>query len=133
MFASEDWDSDEDSEQLSDVAPVRLTAERQRRVWAIEPPARRDEILPYFVWSIVHDAERAEVDLKTFLEVSSPPPPGHALFESSFFCNVLRFLFGLFFMSVCTRSPNCGFLCYQMWAVCFYSRCCEIACTTVQV
>lgn len=70
-FASEELEeADEDESQNLVGAPLaRLVAERQRRVWATEPPERRDEILPYFIRSIVHDENRPELDLKVFLEV----------------------------------------------------------------
>lgn len=42
---------------------------QQRRVWGAQPAARRDEILPYFVWSVVHNEERKADELKAFLAV----------------------------------------------------------------
>lgn len=48
----------------------RSSAECQRRLWGAEP-ARRDDVLPFFVWSIVHDQRRSEVALNAFLGVRS--------------------------------------------------------------
>lgn len=79
VMASEDQDDDDDEAEaiLTSTTCARLAAEQQLRVWSSEP-GRRDDILPYFVWSIVHDEERAPVDLKAFLEVK------HVLFIEDF-------------------------------------------------
>lgn len=70
-MVSEDEDDDMGGEQYGSDAGT--SAEYQRRLWAAEP-ARRDDVLPFFVWSIVHDRSRSEVGLKAFLDVSF----GHA-------------------------------------------------------
>lgn len=46
----------------------RGSAECQRRLWGADP-SQRDDVLPFFVWSIVHDHERSEVALNAFLDV----------------------------------------------------------------
>lgn len=46
----------------------RSSAECQRRLWGAEP-ARRDDVLPFFVWSIVHDQRRSKVALDALLDV----------------------------------------------------------------
>lgn len=51
------------------------SAECQRRLWGAEP-ARRDDVLPYFVWSIVHDQQRSEVALNALLDVRAIDLPG---------------------------------------------------------
>lgn len=70
---------DEDYDSLAGVADYgsdpASSAEYQRRLWGAEP-GRRDDLLPFFVWSIVHDHSRSEVGLAAFLEVrfGSPAP-----------------------------------------------------------
>lgn len=62
----EDEEDDLDGEEYG--SDPQGSAEFQRRLWGAEP-ARRDDVLPYFVWSIVHDPRRSEVALKAFLDV----------------------------------------------------------------
>lgn len=66
-MVSEDEDNGIGGEEYGSDA--RTSAEYQRRLWGAEP-ARRDDVLPFFVWSIVHDQRRSEVGLKAFLDVS---------------------------------------------------------------
>lgn len=47
---------------------ARGSAEYQRRLWGADP-SQRDDVLPFFVWSIVHDHRRSEVALNAFLDV----------------------------------------------------------------
>ena len=64
-------EDEEDDDTAGDVygTDSRSSAEYQRRLWGAEP-GRRDDVLPFFVWSIVHDHHRSEVGLKAFLDVS---------------------------------------------------------------
>lgn len=55
-----------DGEEYGDDA--RGSAECQRRLWGADP-SQRDDVLPFFVWSIVHDQRRSEVALNAFLDV----------------------------------------------------------------
>lgn len=71
-MVSEDEDDDIVSEEYGGDA--RSSVECQGRLWGAEP-ARRDDVLPFFVWSIVHDPRRSEVALKAFLDVSLGPIP----------------------------------------------------------
>eukprot|EP00903_Cladosiphon_okamuranus_P011333 g10683.t1 len=80
-MVSEDEDDDVDGEVYGSDA--RSSAEYQRRLWGAEP-ARRDDVLPFFVWSIVHDQRRSEVGLKAFLDaIVDPDAPLIRLAESS--------------------------------------------------
>ncbi|CAM9159135.1 unnamed protein product, partial [Hapterophycus canaliculatus] len=58
--------------ETDDPQDERASAECQRRVWGAEP-SRRDDLLPFFVWSIVHDHRRSEVSLSAFLEAIVDP------------------------------------------------------------
>lgn len=68
----EDTDGEEDEEGRGPEGRARVAAERQRRVWNADP-GRRDDVLPYLVWSIVHDEDRDNAELKAFLEVQCLP------------------------------------------------------------
>ena len=65
-MVSEDEEDDVGGEVYG--SDIRSSAEYQRRLWGAEP-ARRDDVLPFFVWSIVHDQGRSEIGLKAFLDV----------------------------------------------------------------
>lgn len=65
-MASEE--EEEDDDEAGRGSAEDQAAERQRRLWSAEP-TRRDDILPYFVWSIVHDIGRQETDLNAFVDV----------------------------------------------------------------
>eukprot|EP00752_Nemacystus_decipiens_P003549 g3275.t1 len=76
---------DEEDDIGDDVygADARSSAEYQRRLWGAEP-GRRDDVLPFFVWSIVHDQHRSEVGLKAFLDaIVDPDAPAIRLADSS--------------------------------------------------
>ena len=62
-------DEDYDEEEANRGSAEYRAAESQRRLWASEP-SQRDDVLPLFVWSIVHDQDRKKTDLTAFLEVS---------------------------------------------------------------
>lgn len=71
-MASEDQpyrnDDDEDDNE-NDNDGKKKASERQRRMWSAEP-SRRDDVLPYFVWSILHHRGKRDIDLKAFIDVS---------------------------------------------------------------
>lgn len=69
-MVSEDDDDEEDGANRGSVE--YRAAECQRRLWASEP-SQRDDVLPLFVWSIVHDQGRKKADLNAFLDVSGMP------------------------------------------------------------
>lgn len=58
----------DDEGETNDAEDEMVSAECQRRVWGAEP-SRRDDLLPFFVWSIVHDHRRSDVSLGAFLDV----------------------------------------------------------------
>lgn len=62
-------DEDYDQEQANRSNAKDRAVENQRRLWAAEP-SQRDDVLPLFVWSIVHDQNRKKADLNAFLDVS---------------------------------------------------------------
>lgn len=68
----------------------RSSAECQRRLWGAEP-AQRDDVLPFFVWSIVHDQRRSEVALNALLDVREMGRPGCGWAESMVSCMVVVF------------------------------------------
>lgn len=78
ILASEDEEGEDDDEEEEDdkirgpEGRARVAAERQRRVWNADP-GRRDDVLPYLVWSIVHDEDRSAAELKAFLKVQCLP------------------------------------------------------------
>ncbi|CAM9754681.1 unnamed protein product [Ectocarpus sp. 6 AP-2014] len=62
---------------------ARGSAECQRRLWGADP-SQRDDVLPFFVWSIVHDHRRSEVALNAFLDaIVDPEAPSLRLTDSS--------------------------------------------------
>ena len=62
-------DEDYDEEEANRVSVEDRAADSQRRLWTSEP-SQRDDVLPLFVWSIVHDQDRKKADLNAFLDVS---------------------------------------------------------------
>lgn len=74
------------------------SAECQRRLWGAEP-ARRDDVLPFFVWSIVHDRQRSEVALNALLDVRAISLLGCAWAVNGY-CTVVVVLFSLHMFSV---------------------------------
>ena len=62
-------DEDYDKEEANRVSVEDRAADSQRRLWTSEP-SQRDDVLPLFVWSIVHDQDRKKADLNAFLDVS---------------------------------------------------------------
>ena len=65
MVSEDEEEDDDDRKYGSDPGS---SAEFQRRLWEAEP-AQRDDVLPFFVWSIVHDPRRSEIALRAFLDV----------------------------------------------------------------
>ncbi|CAM9225962.1 unnamed protein product, partial [Choristocarpus tenellus] len=70
ILASESFDEDE-----SETSNAIIGNDAKDMLWS--NPLQRDQILPYYVWSMVHDEERDLGELKAFLEAatSSDAPP----------------------------------------------------------